>query len=43
MFQLFCYSVYVHVKTINVNSNMELNLRNTCHRKGGMGHPWLTN
>jgi hypothetical protein len=37
MFQLFCYSIYVHVKIINVNWNMELNLRNTCHHKGGMG------
>ena len=34
MFQLFCYSIYVHVKIINVNWNMELNLRNTCHHKG---------
>jgi hypothetical protein len=25
------------------NWNMELNLRNTCHHKGGMGRPWLTN
>jgi hypothetical protein len=41
MFQLFCYSIYVHVKIINVNWNMELNLRNTCHHKGGMGRPWL--
>jgi hypothetical protein len=24
MFQLFCYSIYVHVKIINVNWNMEL-------------------
>jgi hypothetical protein len=23
--------------------NMELNLRKTCHQKGGMGRPWLTN
>jgi hypothetical protein len=23
--------------------NMELNFRNTCHHKGGMGRPWLTN
>jgi hypothetical protein len=23
--------------------NMELNLRNTCHHKGGMGRPWLIN
>jgi hypothetical protein len=30
MFQLFCYVIYVHVKI------MELNLRNTCHYKGGM-------
>jgi hypothetical protein len=27
MFQLFCYFIYVHVKIINVNWNMELNLR----------------
>jgi hypothetical protein len=39
MFQLFCYSIYVHVKIINVNWNMELNLRNKCHHKGGMGRP----
>jgi hypothetical protein len=25
------------------NWNMELNLRNTWHHKGGMGCPWLTN
>ena len=25
------------------NWNMELNLRKTCHHKGGMGRPWLTN
>jgi hypothetical protein len=31
MFQLFYYSIYVHVKIINVNWYMELNLRNTCH------------
>ena len=43
MFQLFYYSIYVHVKIINVNWNMELNLRNTCHHKGGMGRPWMTN
>jgi hypothetical protein len=43
MFQLFCYFIYVHVKIIIVNWNMELNLRNTCHHKGGMGRPWLTN
>jgi hypothetical protein len=43
IFQLFCYSIYVHVKIINVNWNMELNLRNMCHHKGGMGRPWLTN
>jgi hypothetical protein len=42
MFQLCCYFIYVHVKIINVNWNMELNLRNTCHHKGGMGRPWLT-
>jgi hypothetical protein len=40
---VFCYSIYVHVKIINVNWNMELNLRNTCHHKGLMGRPWLTN
>jgi hypothetical protein len=28
---------YVHVMIINVNWNMELNLRNMCHHKGGMG------
>jgi hypothetical protein len=43
MFQLFCSSIYVHVKIIIFNWNMDLNLRNTCHHKGGMGHPWLTN
>jgi hypothetical protein len=37
MFQLFCYFIYVHVKVTNVNWNMELNLINTCHHKGGMG------
>jgi hypothetical protein len=37
MFQLFCYSIYVHVKIIICNWNMELNLRNMCHHKGGMG------
>jgi hypothetical protein len=37
MFQLFCYSIYVHAKIIIFNWNMELNLRNTCHHKGGMG------
>jgi hypothetical protein len=37
MFQLFYYSIYVHVKIINVKLNMELDLRNTCHHKGGMG------
>jgi hypothetical protein len=26
-----------------VNWNMELNLRNTCYHRGGMGPPWLTN
>jgi hypothetical protein len=36
MFQLFYYFIYVHVKIINVNWNMELNLRNTCHHKEGM-------
>jgi hypothetical protein len=36
MFQLFCYLIYVHVKIIIVNWNMELNLRNTCHHKGVM-------
>jgi hypothetical protein len=39
MFQLFCYFIYVHVKIIILNWNMELNLRNTCHHKGGMGRP----
>ena len=38
-----CYSVYVHVKFINVNWNIELNLRNTCHHKGLMGRPWPIN
>jgi hypothetical protein len=33
----------VLVKIIIFNWNMELNLRNTCHHKGGMGRPWLTN
>jgi hypothetical protein len=37
MFQLFCYSINVHVKIIIFNWNMELNLRNMCHYKGGMG------
>jgi hypothetical protein len=40
------YSVILfifHVKIITFNWNMELNLRNTCHHKGGMGRPWLTN
>jgi hypothetical protein len=37
------YSIYVHVKIINVNWNMELNLRNMCHHKGLMGRPWPTN
>jgi hypothetical protein len=38
MFQLFCYFIYVHVKIIIIfNWNMELNLRNMCHYKGGMG------
>jgi hypothetical protein len=36
-------SISVYDKTIVVNWNMELNLRNTSHHKGGMGHPWLTN
>jgi hypothetical protein len=43
MFQLFCYVIYIHVKIIIFNWNMELNLRNMCHHKGGMGRPWLTN
>jgi hypothetical protein len=44
MFQLFCYFIHVHVKIIIIFKwNMELNLRNTCHHKGGMGRPWLTN
>jgi hypothetical protein len=33
----------VHVKIIIFNWNMELNLRNMWHHKGGMGRPWLTN
>jgi hypothetical protein len=33
----------MYVKIIILNWNMELNLRNTCHHKGGMGRPWLTN
>jgi hypothetical protein len=37
MFQLYCYFICVHVKIIIFNWNMELNLRNTCHHKGGMG------
>jgi hypothetical protein len=36
MFQLCCYFIYVHVKIIIFNWNMELNLRNTCHHKVGM-------
>jgi hypothetical protein len=43
MFQLFFYVIYVHVKIIIFNWNMELNLRNMCHHKGVMGRPWLTN
>jgi hypothetical protein len=43
MFQLFYYFIYVLVKIIIFNWNMELNLRNMCHHKGGMGRPWLTN
>jgi hypothetical protein len=44
MFQLFCNFIYVHVKIIIfLNWNMELNLRNMCHLKGGMGRAWLTN
>jgi hypothetical protein len=34
---------YIHVEIIIFNWNMELNLRNTCHHKGGMGLPLLTN
>jgi hypothetical protein len=30
-------------RPLKVNWNMELNLRNTCHHKGLMGHPWPTN
>jgi hypothetical protein len=30
-------------RSLNVNWNIELNLRNTCHHKGGMGCPCLTN
>jgi hypothetical protein len=30
-------------RSLFFNWNMELNLRNTCHHKGGMGCPWLTN
>jgi hypothetical protein len=33
----------IHVKIIIFNWNIELNLRNTCHHKGVMGRPWLTN
>jgi hypothetical protein len=36
MFQLFYYVIYVHVEIIIFNWNMELNLRNMCHHKGGM-------
>jgi hypothetical protein len=43
MFQFFCYFIYVHVKIINVNWSIELNLSNMCHHKGLMGRPWLTN
>jgi hypothetical protein len=35
--------IYVHVKIIIFNWNMKLNLRNTCHHKGGMGRRLLTN
>jgi hypothetical protein len=30
-------------RSLNVNWNMELNLRNTCHHKGLMGRPWPIN
>jgi hypothetical protein len=30
-------------RSLIFNWNMELNLRNMCHHKGGMGRPWLTN
>jgi hypothetical protein len=43
MFELFCYFIYVLAMIIILNWNMELNLRNTCHHMGGMGHPWPTN
>jgi hypothetical protein len=43
MFQLYYYFIYVHVKIIIFNWNMELNLRNTYHHKGEMGCPWLIN
>jgi hypothetical protein len=36
-------SFIIHGKIIIFNWNMELNLRNTCHHKSGMGRPWLTN
>jgi hypothetical protein len=42
MFQLYCYFI-IYVKIIIFNWNVDLNLRNMCHHKGGMGHPWLTN
>jgi hypothetical protein len=37
MFQLFYYFIYVHVKIIIFNWNMELNLKNMCNHKVGMG------
>jgi hypothetical protein len=38
MFQLFCYFIYVHDKIIIIfNWNIDLNLRNMWHHKGGMG------
>jgi hypothetical protein len=37
MFQYTIILFIVHVNIIIFNWNMELNLRNTCHHKGGMG------
>jgi hypothetical protein len=39
MFQLFCYSIYVHVKIINLNLNMELNLEKHVPSHGFNGTP----
>jgi hypothetical protein len=43
MIIIYYCSISVHDKTTKFNWIIELNLRNTCHHKGGMGRPWLTN